>query len=378
MMRSLDFFALHGRQPCPRAVAGIGLTEMTYDQTSAVESSAIEASPGLADWLIRENVSLAFSTYRTGKLIAVGVDAAGECSISNAQFDRVTGIAFDGRGLYLATLNQIWQLVDVSGGDESMDDFDCYYAPFAGRYTGDLGIRDVAVDGDGLPVFICSRFNCLATTSEQFHFKKLWMPEFINRLVGEDRCHLNGLAIVEGKPRYVTACAQTNYFNGWRKCRGDGGVVIDIETDEIVARSLSMPHSPRWYRGRLWLLNAGSGSFGFVDPRTYRFEHVAFCRGFARGLAFSGDYAIVGLSQSRHDPTFEGLPLKERLKEFNASILRGLMVIDLRTGEPVEYLWANDPIEEIFDVVVLPGIKRPCVSGLCHGTQTIRICPEPI
>jgi uncharacterized protein (TIGR03032 family) len=188
--------------------------------------------------LIRENVALAFSTYRTGKLIAVGVDAAGECSISNAQFDCVTGIAFDSRGLYVATLNQIWQLVDVSGVDESMDDFDCYYAPCAGRYTGDLGIRDVAVDGDGLSVFISSRFNCLATTSEQFHLKPLWMPEFINRLVGQDRCHLNGLAIVGGKPRYVTACSQTNYFNGWRKCRGDGGVVIDIETDEIVARSL--------------------------------------------------------------------------------------------------------------------------------------------
>lgn len=351
---------------------------MIYDQTSAVESSAIEASPGLADWLIRENVSLAFSTYRTGKLIAVGVDAAGECSISSAQFDRVTGIAFDSRGLYVATLDQIWRLIDVSGADESMDDFDCCYAPFSGRFTGDLGIRDVAVDGDGLSVFISSRFNCLATTSEQFHFKPLWMPEFINRLVGQDRCHLNGLALVEEKPRYVTACAQTNYFNGWRKCRGDGGVVIDIETNEIVARSLSMPHSPRWYRGRLWLLNAGNGSFGFVDPRTYRFEHVAFCPGFARGLAFAGDYAIVGLSQSRHDPTFEGLPLKERLKEFNASILRGLMVIDLRTGEPVEYLWANDPIEEIFDVVVLPGIKRPCVSGLCHGMEAIRICPEPL
>ena len=154
--------------------------------------------------------------------------------------------------------------------------------------------------------------------------------------------------------------------------------MIDIETDEVVVHSFSMPHSPRWYRERLWLLNAGNGSFGFIDERTQSFEHVAFCPGFARGLAFTGDYAVIGLSQSRHDPTFEGLPLKDRLADPNAIVRRGLIIIDLRSGEIVEWLWTNDPIEEIFEVVVLPGIKRASVTGLNSRLEAGLICPEPL
>lgn len=350
---------------------------MITGQSIEVDVLPIDASPGLANWLSEQDVSLAFSTYKLGKLMMVGVDRAGELSLSEGPFDRVTGVAFDGQSLYVATQNQLWRLIEVAGANRSADDFDRRYVPNTGQFTGDLGIRDVAVDGDGHPVFISSRFNCLSTLSESHNFRPLWRPRFINRLVGEDRCHLNGVAIVDGKPRFVTACSQTNYFHGWRKCRGDGGVVINMETDEIVVHSLSMPHSPRWYRQKLWLLNAGLGSFGFVDERTQLFEHVAFCPGFARGLAFTGDFAVIGLSQSRNDPTFEGLPLKDRLADANAIVRRGLIIVDLRTGKIVEWLWTNDPIEEIFEVVVLPGIKQASITGLLQGLDAGSIFPEP-
>lgn len=317
------------------------------------------------------------STYRAGLLLTVGLDGAGKLHISAAQFDRVTGIAFDGQGLHVATQDQLWRLIDVAESPKSAGEFNHRFVPHSGHFTGDLGIRDVAVDGDGLPVFISSRFNCRATTLDIHNFRPLWMLRFINRLVGEDRCHLNGVAIVDEMPGFVTACSQTNYFNGWRKCRGDGGVVIDIETDEVVVHSLSMPHSPQWYRERLWLLNAGSGSFGFIDDRTGKFEHVDFCPGFARGLAFTGDYAVIGLSQSRHDPTFEGLPLKDRLADANATIRRGLIIVDLRRGAIVERLWTNGPIEEIFEVVVIPRIKRASITGLLQGQDAGSIFPEP-
>ena len=351
---------------------------MITGQSMEADVLPIDASPGLADWLSEQDVSLAFSTYKLGKLMMVGVDSVGELSLSDGQFDRVTGVAFDDQCLYVATQDQLWQLIGVPQGHKSADDFERRYVPHVGQFTGDLGIRDVAVNGEGHPVFISSRFNCLATLSESHNFRPLWRPRFINRLVGEDRCHLNGVAIVDGKPRFVTACSQTNYFHGWRKCRGDGGVVIDTETDDVIVYSLSMPHSPRWYRQKLWLLNAGLGSFGFVDERTQLFEHVAFCPGFARGLAFTGDFAVIGLSQSRHDPTFEGLPLKDRLADANAIVRRGLIIIDLRSGEIVEWLWTNDPIEEIFEVVVLPGIKQASVTGLNSRLEAGLICPEPL
>ena len=350
---------------------------MITEQTMDAGVLPIDASPGFANWLSEQDISLGFSTYRLGKLMTVGVDSAGELALSDGEFDRVTGVAFDGQSLYVATQNQLWRLIEVAEANRSADDFDRRYVPHTGQFTGDLGIRDVAVDGDGRPVFISSRFNCLGTLSGSHNFRPLWMPRFINRLVGEDRCHLNGVAIVDGKPRFVTTCSQTNYFHGWRKCRGDGGVVIDTETDDVIVHSLSMPHSPRWYRQKLWLLNAGLGSFGFVDERTQLFEHVAFCPGFARGLAFTGDFAVIGLSQSRHDPTFEGLPLKDRLADANAIVRRGLIIIDLRTGEIVEWLWTNDPIEEIFEVVVLPGIKQASVTGLLQGLETASLCHEP-
>ena len=136
-----------------------------------------------------------------------------------------------------------------------------------------------------------------------------WCPKFITKLAGEDRCHLNGLAMIDGEARYVTACAETNIVDGWREHRSGGGIVIDVQTDEIIARGLSMPHSPRWYREKLWLLDAGTGYFGHVDLETGEFNRLTFCPGFARGLSFTGNYAVIGISLPRHDPTFQGLSL---------------------------------------------------------------------
>lgn len=346
-------------------------------QESAAEELSVEISPGFTQWLTEQNVSLAFSTYRLGKLIIAGAEISGKLKFSAAQFDRVSGITFDGQNIFVATFDQLWKLVDTADRGEFATNPDRRYVAKFGHFTGDLGIRDVAISGHGNPVFVSSRFNCVAATSDSHHFKPLWKPRFINRIVGEDRCHLNGVAFVEGKQRFVTACSQTNYFNGWRNCRRNGGVVIDTEQNEVVVHSLSMPHSPRWYRQKLWLLNSGYGSFGYIDERTHSFEHVAFCPGFARGLAFTGDYAIIGLSQSRHDLSFEGLPLQHRIGDANAIARRGLMIVDLRSGEVMEWLWAHDQIEEIFEVMVLPGCGGASITGLskCSGAASITFEP---
>lgn len=337
---------------------------MLDQQIVPTDALVVEVSPGFAEWLESQNASLSFSTYRAGLLLTVGVDGAGELYVSAAQFDRVTGIAFNGQSLHVATQDQLWQLTGVATSDDSMKDFDSSFVRSSSQFTGDIGIRDVAIDRDRRPIFVSSRFNCLATISDHSDFQPLWRPSFINRIVGEDRCHLNGVAMVDGKPQFATACARTNYADGWRKHRRDGGILIDIEANEVIVDRLSMPHSPRWYRDQLWLLNAGTGAFGYVDFTTGRFEHFAFCPGFARGLAFTGDYAVIGLSQSRHDPFFEGLPLKQALIDHNLPIRRGLMVMNLETGKLDHWMWMADSISEIFDVLVLPGIKCLNASSL--------------
>src|SRR5919108_590759 len=75
---------------------------------------------------------------------------------------------------------------------------------------------------------------------------------------------------------------------GWRADKARGGCVIDVPTREWVARGLSMPHSPRWHDGRLWLLESGTGQLVLVDLATSRRQKVAQLPGFARGLALSG------------------------------------------------------------------------------------------
>jgi uncharacterized protein (TIGR03032 family) len=335
------------------------------------------ASRGFVDWLANQNVSLAFSTYQTGKLFLVGHNDHGQLSGYERTFERAMGLAGDGQSIYMATLYQLWRLENVLQSGESLEGYDRHYVPQVGHTTGDLNVHDVALDGNGNLLFISARFSCLAATSDRYHFTPLWMPKFISKLAGEDRCHLNGLAVVDGKARYVTSCAQTDVVDSWREHRCQGGVVIDIETDEVIADSLSMPHSPRWYRDRLWLLDSGSGYFGFLDITTGKFERTTFCPGFARGLAFVGEYAVVGLSLPRHDPTFKGLPLQEKLNELKVSPRCGLLVIDLTSGDTVEWLRLEEPVRELYDVLALPGVRRPRLVGFKTDEIRTRVWADP-
>jgi uncharacterized protein (TIGR03032 family) len=191
----------------------------------------------------------------------------------------------------------------------------------------------------------------------------VWKPPWISKLVPEDRCHLNGVAIRDGRPRYVTAVSRSDVTDGWRDKRRSGGVVVDVATNEVVCEGLSMPHSPRWYRGSLWLVDSGSGYFGRVDLEKRSFERLVFCPGFARGLAFLGDCAIVGLSDRRENRTFQDLELEQNLLAHDAETRAGLLVVDLRTFATPHWLRLGGVVRELYDVGVLDGIVRPMALG---------------
>ena len=219
------------------------------------------------------------------------------------------------------------------------------------------------MDDAGRLVFVNTLFTCLATTDDTYNFVPLWQPPFVSKLAAEDRCHLNGLALRDGQPRYVTAVSESDVADGWRDHRNEGGIVMDVRSNEVVARGLSMPHSPRWYRDRLWLLDSGTGYFGFVDLDSGEFERVAFCPGYLRGLCFAGNYAIAGLSLPRHNRSFQGLALQDHLEEKNAEPRCGICVIDLNTGDVVHHLRVEGVVVELYDVVALPHAKRPMMLG---------------
>jgi uncharacterized protein (TIGR03032 family) len=277
------------------------------------------------------------------------------------------GLAAAGNTLYLSTRYQIWRLESaLKPGQLTPDGYDRQYIPRVTYTTGFLGIHDVAIDRDERVIFVNTRFGCLATVSERYSFVPLWRPPFLAELVPGDRCHLNGLALRDGRPAYVTSVSRTDSFDSWRDHRRDGGCVTDIATGEIVCTGLSMPHSPRFYRDRLWLTNSGSGEFGWVDLERGRFEPVAFAPGFLRGLSFSGDYAIVGSSKPRRGNVYSGLALDDELQNRNADARLGLFIIDLHTGAIAHWLFIDTSLRELYDVIALPGVRRPMAIGLVN------------
>jgi uncharacterized protein (TIGR03032 family) len=264
----------------------------------------------------------------------------------------------------MSSLYQLWRFENSLLPGQDYQGYDRVYVPQAAWTTGDLDIHDIAVDREGRPLFVNTLFSCLAIPSELYSFVPRWQPPFISKLAAEDRCHMNGVAVAEGAPRYVTCASASDAADGWRDRRRDGGVVVDVANNEVVLEGLSMPHSPRLHDGRLWLLDSGNASFGWVDLEHGRFEPVAFCPGYGRGLAFHGHYAIVGLSRPRENKTFSGLKLEDELAAKKTESRCGLLVIDLRSGDAVHWMRITGAIEELYDVAVLPGVRRPMGIGL--------------
>src|SRR5437764_3392097 len=213
----------------------------------------------------------------------------------------------------MRTQFQLWRLENSLRPGETYQGHDRLYVPKVGHTTGDLDVHDIVVEPTGRVVFAATGFGCLATLNERYSFTPLWRPAFLSKLAAEDRCHLNGLALEEGRCRYVTVVSTSDVVDGWREHRRDGGVVLEVPTSRQVAGGLSMPHSPRLWKGNLWLLNSGAGYLGKIDLKRGAFEPVTFCPGYLRGLAPVGDFAVVGLSRCREDRTFGGLPLGEEL-----------------------------------------------------------------
>lgn len=330
----------------------------------------INASRQFTNWMAESRLSLAFTTYQAGKLFLLGLQPDGRLSVFERTFNRCLGLWSDSQTIWMSSLYQLWRFENVVEPGQVAGGYDRLYVPLVGYTTGDLDIHDVAVEASGRVVFVNTLFGCVATISDTHSFVPLWKPPFISKLAAEDRCHLNGLALEEGKAKYVTAVSQSDVADGWRDRRHDGGCVIDMQSNEIVTTGLSMPHSPRVYRDKLWLLNSGTGHFGFIDRTTGRFEEVAFCPGYLRGLSFHGDFAIVGLSKSRENKTFSGLKLDENLKSSDGEARCGIQIIDLRSGDVVHWLRIEGIVTELYDVVALPGVVRP--QSLGFKTDEIR------
>jgi len=324
----------------------------------------VSCSRGFAGWLSVQNCSLAFTSYQTGQLFLIGVTRERKLSVYQRHFRRAMGLAATSQRIFVASLVQIWRLENVLKPRQlTKSGFDRAYVPRNAQVTGDLDIHEIGLLKNGAPVFVNTLYSCLATFSVTHSFKPLWRPPFISKLAAEDRCHLNGLAMENGAPRYVTAICRSDIVTGWRDRRAEGGCVIDVTTNEVLTDQLSMPHSPRIVDDELFALDSGRGYLVKIDRATGRRENLTFCPGFLRGLAFTSKFAVVGLSLPR-DGAFSGLELDHELKKRDAEPRCGLHIIDMDSGDIVHWLRLDGRIKETFDVAVLPDVRCPMAIGL--------------
>ncbi len=309
--------------------------------------------PGILSQL---GISLVISTYQAGKLIVVRADDH-RINTHFRIFPKPMGIAASRAKIAIGCASQIWQLNNVpavAAKIEPTGKHDACYLPHQTHVTGNIDIHEMAWGKDDL-WFINTRFSCLCTLDRNYSFVPHWRPNFITALTPEDRCHLNGLGMVNNQPKYVTALGKSDRAGGWRDHKANGGILLDVETNEIIMSGLSMPHSPRWYGDRLWVLESGHGSLATMDLNSGKLTTVINLPGFTRGIDFWGKLAFIGLSQVRESSVFSGIPLTKKLNERNC----GVWVVNLETAQTIAFLKFEDAVQEVFAVQVLPNIRFP-------------------
>jgi uncharacterized protein (TIGR03032 family) len=321
--------------------------------------------------------SVLVSTYQAGQLVAVGV-ADGQLSFSFRGFDRVMGIAVGADRIAVGGKGQIWSLQDhseLAAAIAPAGRYDRCWLPASSTVTGGIQCHEIAWgstnSGEADLWIVNTLFSCLAGLDPGYSFVPRWRPPFISQLVAQDRCHLNGLAMRHGSPAFVTVMASTDEPGGWRKARNDSGAVLDVASGEAVTMGLAMPHSPRWHDGNLFVLNSGMGRLERVDPATGQREAIAVVPGYARGLAFHGDLAFVGLSRIRETAIFGGAPIAA----YHDQLKCGVGIIELSTGNTIATLQFANGVEEIFDVQTVPGARCPTFGGAPGDGDEIWLLP---
>jgi len=314
-------------------------------------------TPNLPELLQQLQCSLAITTYQAGKVLFIGAKDSENLSMLPRTFHKAMGLAINDNRMAIATKSEVIVLSNSSQLAQSYPKkphiYDALFVPRATYYTGQVDIHDLHW-GDEELWAVNTSFSCLCGISEAYSFTPKWKPKFITDLVSEDRCHLNGLAMKSGKPMYVTALGSGNAFQSWRKNITESGILMNVPDNEIIMQGLPIPHTPRIWDNKLYLLLSAAEQLVCVDMQSGTFDTVAHIPGFVRGMAKQGDYVFVATSRLRkNSSTFKQLDIA------NKALEAGITVLHLPTGAIVGKLTFQMTVDEIYDIQVLPGITRP-------------------
>lgn len=345
------------------------------------------------------NITLAVTSYQTARLIFVKSDGE-KLETEFKQYPRPMGIYADANRITLGTFTEVLEfrrsddiLEKIKAGDldqeenfskkvlekdkEKMEELikyrkeeleevkksDALYLPRASITTGMINIHDIAWGEEGLWV-VNSTFSCLSTLSPDHSFVARWKPPFISELLPEDRCHLNGMAMKDGKPKYVTTFNRFDEKDSWTKENRHDGTLIDIESNEILLEGLIMPHSPRYHKGFVYVCESGTGKIWKYNPRTKEKTELIKLQGFTRGVNFYGGLMFVGLSKSRASQIKNPIPLSKEYEE----TFSGIWVINLEDGSEIGYIKFEGDVDQIYDIAVIPNATQ---ASLLEGHSSL-------
>ncbi|MGB1075857.1 MAG: TIGR03032 family protein [Flavobacteriales bacterium] len=321
---------------------------------------SLRYTPQVPELLHQLDVTLVLSTYQAGKLVFISAPDGSSLAQLPRNFEKAMGVAErpETDQLAIACRQEVLLFRNshelASHYPKSPGKYDAMYMPRAAYFTGPLDLHDLHFDADGGLLAVNTLFSCIVKVDEMWNFNPVWQPPFIDRIAGEDRCHLNGLAMENGRPKYVTAFSTDNVARGWRRDIMNTGVVMDVATQEVLARGLSMPHSPTIIDGKLYVLLSGTGDLVGIDRNTGEVETIVSIGGFVRGFSHVGEYAFVGLSRIREKSKTFG-----HLSHTLTNNVAGVMIIHLPTKSKVGLLEYQSSVEEIYDVHILRGKRRP-------------------
>ncbi len=313
---------------------------------------ASQHTPSFPALLHHLGATVLVSTYQAGQLIILRA----QNDVLNTHFcglDKPMGLAAYKERLAVGTGYQLWEYSNLPAVANHFNDpvpHDACYLPRTVHITGDIDIHELAYTNDGELWLVNTRMSCLCTLDSAYSVVPRWRPPFVSAYDLSDRCHLNGMALKNGKPAFATALGKTDNAAGWRANKASGGLLMSVPDGRIIASGLSMPHSPRWYQDKLWYLESGAGQLCTVNPKTGARKVIAQMPGFTRGLDFAGRYAFIGLSQVRETAVFSGLPLTAQAGERHC----GVWVVDITNGETVACVAFTGSVQEVFAVQVLP------------------------
>jgi len=323
---------------------------------TALPPFAVINTPNIPEILHDLGFTIALSTYQAGKVVFLSAADREKLIQLPRTFDNAMGIATSQSKLAVACRTDLIVLKNfpqlAKNYPKNPDTYDSIFLPMCRYYTGALDLHDMNFVDSKL-IAVNTLFSCLAEINEEYSCTPVWKPPFITELVPEDRCHLNGMAVLDNKIEYVTALGNVNTKQGWRENKITGGVLIHVPTSEIVLKGLSMPHSPRIYDGKLYFLNSAQGELCTGDPEKGTYEVIAKVGGFARGMAKYGDFLFIGISKLRHTTdVFKDLPIAK-------TSFAGVVVVYLPYGKVIGQIKYESSVDEIYDVKILPGLKRP-------------------